>query len=98
LTLSKIPAIIYKKRDDVDTYLSVRHISGNRKWDAFAKAKYIFEKVNKINITVQDIAKSIEILSTQIGDKSNIVKKYYIYYKVFQQIEEDVLDYSSRTY
>ena len=26
IDLSKIPAIIYKKRDDVDTYLSVRHI------------------------------------------------------------------------
>ena len=96
IDLSKIPAIIYKKRDDVDTYLSVRHISGNRKWDAFAKAKYIFEKVNKINVTVKDVAESIGILSTQIGDKSNIVKKYYIYYKVFQQIEEDVLEYSSR--
>ncbi len=96
IDISKIPAIIYKKRDDVDTYLSVRHISGNRKWDAFAKAKYIFEKVNKINTAVKDVAKSIEILSTQIGDKSNIVKKYFIYYKVFQQIEDDVLEYSSR--
>jgi hypothetical protein len=96
IDLNQIPAIIYKNRDDVDTYLSVRHISGNRKWDAFAKAKYIFEKVNKINDTVQNVAKSIEILSTQIGDKSNIVKKYYIYYKVFQQIEDDVLEYSSK--
>lgn len=94
--LSKIPAIIYRKRDDVDTYLSVRHIAGNRKWDAFAKAKYIFEKVEKLNVTTKDIAKAIELLSTQIGDKSNIVKKYYIYYKVFQQIEDDVLEYSSR--
>jgi hypothetical protein len=96
VNLNQIPAIIYKNRDDVDTYLSVRHISGNRKWDAFAKAKYIFEKVNKINEGTKDVSKAIEILSTQIGDKSNIVKKYYIYYKVFQQIEADVLTYSSR--
>lgn len=96
IDLSTVPAIIYKNRDDVDTYLSVRHISGNRKWDAFAKAKYIYEKVEKINVATKDVAKAIELLSTQIGDKSNIVKKYYIYYKVFQQIEEDVLEYPSR--
>ena len=94
--LQALPAIIYKNREDVDVYLSVRHIGGNRKWDAFAKAKYIFEKVNKIDDVVKDVAKSIDVLSTQIGDKSNVVKKYYIYYKVFKEIEEDVLDYSSR--
>ena len=94
--LKKIPAIIYKNREDVDIYLSVRHIAGNRKWDAFAKAKYIFEKVNKINEEIKDTTKSIEILSTQIGDKSNVVKKYYIYYKIFQEIEDDVLSYSSK--
>jgi ParB-like nuclease domain len=94
--LKQLPAIIYKNRDDVDVYLSVRHIAGNRKWDAFAKAKYIFEKVNKINIDVKNISNSVVTLSTQIGDKSNIVKKYYTYYKIFQQIEDDVLSYSSK--
>ena len=96
IELENIPAIIYKNRDDVDTYLSVRHIAGDRKSDASAKPTYIFEKVSKINATTQDVSKAIEILSTQIGDKSNIVKKYYIYFKVFQQIEDDVLTYSSR--
>lgn len=95
-SLLELPAIIYKDREDVDIYLSVRHIAGNRKWDAFAKAKYIFEKVNKLNRGLNDIESAIDTLSTQIGDKSNVVKKYYIYYKVFQEIEDEVLDYSSK--
>ena len=95
-SLSSIPAIVYKNREDVDIYLSVRHISGNRKWDAFAKAKYIYEKVESLNETINNISKSIDKLSTQIGDKSNIIKKYYIYYKIFLQIEDDVLEYSSK--
>jgi hypothetical protein len=94
--LQTIPAIIYKKREEVDVYLSVRHISGNRKWDAFAKAKYIYEKVNKINERVSNLDTSIEQLSTQIGDQSNVVKKYYIYFKLFKEIEENVANYSSR--
>lgn len=95
-SLIAIPAIIYKNREDVDIYLSVRHISGNRKWDAFAKAKYIYEKVESYNKTIKDVSQSIDKLSTQIGDKSNVIKKYYIYYKIFLQIDDDVLDYSSR--
>ncbi|WP_256007495.1 hypothetical protein [Pedobacter deserti] len=97
-SLRQIPAIIYKRREDVDTYLSVRHISGNRKWDAFAKAKYIFDKVNSINreLPAPDIEKAIQILETRIGDQSNIVKKYYIYFKIFQEIDDHVIDYSTK--
>jgi hypothetical protein len=95
--LNKIPAIIYEKKEDVDIYLSIRHITGNRKWDAYAKAKYIFEKVNKISVD-RKISKSeaIGILTTQIGDNKDIIKKNYIYYKVFVAIENDVIDYSSK--
>jgi len=94
--LQQIPSIIYEKREDVDVYLSVRHISGHRKWDAFAKAKYIFDKVNKLNEQYNDLQRSINALSTQIGDKNMAVKKYYIYYKIFEEIEESIIDYSSR--
>lgn len=95
--LNNIPAIIYKNREDVDIYLSIRHISGNRKWDAYAKAKYIYEKIQKI-VSEKEIntAEAINILSSQIGDQSDLIQKNYIYYKVFLTIENDVIDYSSR--
>lgn len=95
--LNNIPAIIYKNREDVDIYLSIRHISGNRKWDAYAKAKYIYEKIQKI-VSEKKIstADAINILSSQIGDQSDLIQKNYIYYKVFLTIENDVIDYSSR--
>jgi hypothetical protein len=96
LNLSEIPSILYKKREDVDIYLSIRHITGNRKWDAFAKAKYIYDKVNKINLLENNISNSISILSNQIGDKSNVIRKNYIYYKIFQSIESDVLNYKTK--
>jgi hypothetical protein len=95
-SLKQLPAIIYKNREDVDIYLSVRHISGHRKWDAFAKAKYIYDKVNKINEERGDISNSINFLSTQIGDQNNVVKKNYVYYKIFKEVEDDVINYSSK--
>lgn len=96
LNLSELPSILYRNRDDVDIYLSIRHITGNRKWDAFAKAKYIYDKVNKINLSENNTSNSISILSNQIGDKSNVIRKNYIYYKIFQSIESDVLDYKTK--
>lgn len=95
-SLLQIPAIIYKNKEDVDIYLSIRHITGNRKWDAFAKAKYIYEKVNKINEGINNLSQSIDNLSNQIGDKSNVIRKNYIYYKVFLSIESDVLNYKAK--
>ena len=94
--LKKIPSIIYEKKEDVDVYLSIRHITGNRKWDAYAKAKYIFEKVNKISED-RKISKTdaVNILTTQIGDNKDVIRKNYIYYKVFVAIEKDVIDYKS---
>jgi hypothetical protein len=95
--LKNVPAIIYENREDVDIYLSIRHIAGNRKWDAYAKAKYIFEKVNKISSDKKITkAKAIEILTTQIGDKKDAIRKNYIYYKVFESIERDVRDYATK--
>lgn len=94
--LKNLPAVIYEKREDVDVYLSVRHISGNRKWDAYAKAKYIYETVNKTNLSLNNLDEAINSLSTQIGDQSNIVKKYYVYFKLFKEIEENVSEYSGK--
>jgi hypothetical protein len=95
--LKKIPCIIYEKRSDVDTYLSIRHISGNKTWGAFAKAKYIYNKVTlSLNSNDNDIEKSIIKLASQIGDKSDVIRRNYIYYKVFEAIEQDILDYKSK--
>jgi hypothetical protein len=94
--LKKIPAIIYENKEDVDIYLSIRHITGNRKWDAYAKAKYIYEKVNKIS-TERTISKTdaVNVLTAQIGDNKDVIRKNYIYYKVFLAIENDVIEYKS---
>lgn len=81
--LRKIPAIIYKERKNVDAYLGIRHIAGNRKWDAYAKAKYIYDKVEECrsneNVTIPE---AIEIIKNQISDRKDTIRKLYVYYKI----------------
>lgn len=95
--LQTIPAIIYKERKNVDAYLGIRHIAGNRKWDAFAKAKYIYDKVEEC--TKQEdlsVPEAIEKIKHQIADRKDTIRKLYIYYKLFTIIESEIVNYQSK--
>lgn len=95
--LRNIPAIIYKERKNVDAYLGIRHIAGNRKWDAYAKAKYIYDKVEdcKKNELVTT-SEAIDIIKTQIADRKDTIRKLYVYYNIFNIIEKEIVNYQSK--
>lgn len=40
---TKLPCLVYKKREDVLRYIGYRHITGVKEWDALSKAKYLKE-------------------------------------------------------
>lgn len=91
--IKNIPCIIYENREDVSTYLGVRHILGALKWEAFAKASYIAEfiatETNK-GININDAVKKVQEV---IGDRSDVIKKQYVTYKLFIQAKEDLNDF-----
>lgn len=86
--LKILPVIIYPKRDDVLAYLGVRHINPVRKWDAYAKARYIAELTEKYGLNIDDVQK-------RIGDTSNSARKTYICYKLIKLMESE-FDYDSK--
>jgi len=48
--LATIPAIIYENRNEVLPYLGVRHIAGIKKWDSYAKARYVASMVRLVTL------------------------------------------------
>lgn len=74
--LSLIPAIIYDNRDEILPYLGVRHIAGIKKWDSYAKARYVANMVAS-DYTMDDI-------QAQIGDRQNSARKHYLCYRLTQ--------------
>jgi hypothetical protein len=60
--LDELPVIIYPTRKEVLAYLGVRHITGNKKWDSYAKARYIVAMLDQGH-TVDDIVR-------EVGDRS----------------------------
>jgi hypothetical protein len=82
--LDELPVIIYPTRKEVLPYLGVRHITGNKKWDSYAKARYISAML--------DEDYSVDEIEREVGDRSQGVLKNAIAYKVLEQakVELDV--------
>lgn len=74
--ISILPVIIYPSRKEVLPYLGVRHISGIKKWEPYAKARYIASMVEK-GYSIDDIQK-------QVGDRSNSARKIYLCYQLIE--------------
>lgn len=80
--LDILPVIIYPTRKEVLPYLGVRHITGNKKWDSYAKARYIVAMLDEGH-TVDDIVR-------EVGDRSQGVLRNAVSYKILQQAQTDL--------
>lgn len=79
--LEKLPVIVYVKREDIVPYLGIRHIKGVKRWEPFAKARYVLDMNSK--------GYSLGQISEMIGDKTGEVRKMYIAYKLVEILEEE---------
>lgn len=95
--LQTIPAIIYRERNNVDAYLGIRHIAGNRKWDAYAKARYIYDKVEQCKHNDgMTTRQAIDTIKNQIADRKGTILKLYVYYSIFNIIDQEIVKYQSK--
>lgn len=83
--LKSLPAIIYPRRKDVLAYLGARHIIGTKKWDAYAKARYIASLKEDHGFSMDDIQRTV-------GDTAKSARKIYASYKLVGMIEEEYED------
>lgn len=81
-----LPVIIYPHRDDVVPYLGVRHIIGIRKWNPYAKARYLAKMIES--------GSSVAEVQEQIGDTQNAVLKSYVSYRLLEQAKDE-FDYNA---
>lgn len=88
--IKTIPCIIYENREDVSKYLGVRHISGLLKWEAFAKAAYINETIEKEIKKGTDDNSAIIKVQEIVGDRSDTIRKQYVAYKLFLEARDDL--------
>lgn len=79
--MSELPIIVYSKRSEVVPYLGVRHIVGIQKWDSYARARYVAKMVKE--------GRNMSDIQEEIGDRQNSARKYYLCYKIIEQVEDE---------
>lgn len=82
MDLKELPAIVYPRRNEVLPYLGVRHITGIKKWDSYAKARYIAEMV--------DEGHSVKEIEEQIGDRGQAVRKNAIAFHMLREAKDEL--------
>jgi hypothetical protein len=80
--LDELPVIVYPTRQEVLPYLGVRHITGNKKWDSYAKARYIAAMLDE-DYSIEDIVR-------KVGDRSQSVLRNAVAYRTLQQAQKEL--------
>lgn len=101
-----LPALVYKKREDILDYLGYRHITGIKEWDPLAKARYLSQLQQKfLNLPAGEQYKS---LARIIGSRADYVARMLTGYSAYEYMKdenffdipdliEDTLDFSVLT-
>jgi hypothetical protein len=80
--LKILPAIVYPLRKEVLPYLGVRHITGNKKWNSYAKARYIADMLRE--------GHDIDEIEKQVGDRVQSIRKNAIGYFMLHEAKEEL--------
>jgi len=88
--LKVIPAIFYLNRENISAYLGVRHIAGLLKWEAYAKAVFLASRIEEGIAKNKTIEESIKEVQRQTADRTDVIKKQYLCYKVLNEAENDL--------
>lgn len=88
--LSVLPCVVYPNRVEVVPYLGVKHIRGPLRWEAFSQAAYAAKIIDDSIAQDEDPDKALEQLERQTGNTGSRLKRLYIAYKIFKQLEQDI--------
>jgi len=88
--LKIIPSIFYPNRNDISAYLGIRHIAGLLKWDAYAKAVFLATRIEEEFKKSKNAEASIKEVRRQTADRSDVIRKQYLCYKVLEAAQEDL--------
>ena len=79
----RIPYLLAEYRNDVESFLGFRHVTGIKQWDAAEKAGFIAKLIDEDEMSYDEVRK-------RIGSKAPTVRRLYIAYRLLLQIEETI--------
>ena len=83
---NKIPYIKVDSREEIESFLGFRHVTGIKQWRTEQKAQYIAKLIEQ--------GMSYEEVMRKIGSRTSTVRQHYISYRLLVQMEDSVEDFS----
>lgn len=78
---TSVPFIRYAARNQVDSFLGFRHVTGIKEWAPPEKAQFIAKLIDENKLSYRDVMR-------RIGSKTDTVERNYIAYCILSQMEE----------
>ena len=84
---NEIPYIQVDSREEVESFLGFRHVTGIKQWRTEQKAQYIAKLIEQ--------GMRYEQVMRKIGSRTSTVRQHYISYRLLVQMEDSVRDFSA---
>jgi hypothetical protein len=95
LRLAHLPVVEAADLEDVASFLGFRHISGLKRWNAEAKARWLFKQVESRAATASDRGVFYDV-GRQVGSNARGVRSSYVAYGLLRHAR-DILQLDTRT-
>ena len=83
----KIPYIHVGSRQEIESFLGFRHVTGIKQWHPEEKAQYIAKLIDERGMSYEEVMR-------RIGSKTPTVRRHYISYRVLLQMMDCLEDFS----
>lgn len=83
----EIPYVQADAREDIESFLVFRHVTGIKQWNPEEKAKNIAKLIDERGMSYEEVMR-------KIGSKAPTVREHYISYQLLLQMESDLEDFS----
>ena len=83
----QIPYILIDSREEIESFLGFRHVTGIKQWPPEQKARYITQLIDERSMSYKEVMR-------KIGSQTPTVRHHYITYRIFLQMEDWLEDFS----
>ena len=77
----QIPYILIDSREEIESFLGFRHVTGIKQWPPEQKARYITKLIDERGMSYKEVMRNI-------GSQIPAVRHHYITYQLFLQMED----------
>ena len=78
---NRVPYILVDSREEIESFLGFRHVTGIKQWSPEQKAQYIAKLIDERGMSYEEVRQ-------KIGSKTPTVRQHYISHRLILQIED----------